>query len=107
MAAELTAEAYIKAMKHHGSRIQTPQELDSILHDYELQAAELKNCIEKYETEHHPIHGAGIWLCPVCRHKINEMHDHCHRCGAKVGWIELQKQRKKESEIRGKKNKRR
>ena len=61
--------------------------------------------IQLYETEHKPLHEMGIFLCPCCHHRISEYHEHCHWCGARVGWSDLMKKRKKEAEVRGKKRK--
>ncbi|HJB95855.1 MAG TPA: hypothetical protein H9765_09620 [Candidatus Mediterraneibacter intestinigallinarum] len=91
-------------MKKHGLP-ESAKELDSILHDYKLQGEQLGKMIQLYETEHKPLHEMGIFLCPCCHHRISEYHEHCHWCGARVGWSDLMKKRKKEAEIRGKKRK--
>lgn len=45
-----------------------------------------------------------FWRCPSCKRRIHEYHGFCKHCGKKVDWIPLMKKRKKEAEIRGRKD---
>lgn len=44
-----------------------------------------------------------FWRCPSCKRRIHEYHGYCKHCGKKVDWQPLMKKRKKEAEIRGRK----
>ena len=57
-----------------------------IIDDYPRQARVISTLVTKYESADPPIVANGIYLCPACRRKITENHDHCHRCGKKVSW---------------------
>ena len=41
--------------------------------------------------------------CPSCKRRIHEYHGFCKHCGKKIDWQPLMKKRKKEAEIRGRK----
>lgn len=44
-----------------------------------------------------------FWRCPSCKRRIHEYHGFCKHCGKKIDWQPLMKKRKKEAEIRGRK----
>jgi len=62
-----------------------------IIDDYPRQARVISTLVTKYESADPPIMANGIYLCPACRRKITEKHDHCHRCGKKVSWRVVRK----------------
>lgn len=45
-----------------------------------------------------------FWRCPSCKRRIHEYHGFCKHCGKKVDWMPLMKKRKKEAEIRDRKD---
>ena len=47
-----------------------------------------------------------FWRCPSCKRRIHEYHTYCKHCGKQVDWMPLMQKRKKEAEIRGRKEKR-
>ena len=62
-----------------------------IIDDYPRQARVISALVTKYESADPPIVANGIYLCPACRRRITEKHDHCHRCGKKVSWKVVKK----------------
>ena len=44
-----------------------------------------------------------FYRCPSCKRRIHEYHGFCKYCGKKIDWQPLMKKRKKEAEIRGRK----
>lgn len=66
--------------------VEALEEMKDILHDYDRQAAQLQAMIRKYEQAERPIRkGAELYLCPLCNHRVNPRHSHCHWCGKKIG----------------------
>lgn len=57
-----------------------------IIDDYPRQARVISALVTKYESADPPVMASGVYLCPACRRRITEKHDHCHRCGKKVSW---------------------
>ena len=73
----------------------TPDELASILQDYESLGRQHNNIIQKYEKEETPVMRFGLYFCPNCMKKVQIDDNHCHSCGQRMGWKVIRKKKKK------------
>lgn len=73
----------------------TPDELSSILQDYESLGRQHKNLIKKYETEETPVMRSGLYFCSNCMRRVQIDDKHCHWCGQRMGWKVIRKKKKK------------
>ena len=65
-----------------------------IIADYEKVTEQLSQMIQKYEVEKDPIdRGMGVYQCPDCSCMVNLGHEHCRRCGRRLGWMPKPKAR--------------
>ena len=62
------------------------EEALNILHDYELQAEQVKKDNEQFHVAAKPVRKNDIWLCPKCHKRVQIRYTHCHWCGKKMGW---------------------
>ena len=77
------AISILSALQDEG--VGSPAEVHDLLHDYRLQAKELKALRERHETASKPVRSDGVWHCPNCNHRIQPNHSYCHWCGKKIG----------------------
>lgn len=75
--------AMITAISDEG--IDDAEGLKDLLHDYNAQAAQLKELHRKYENPTKAIWRDSVWHCPECNHRVMPRHSHCHWCGKKLG----------------------
>lgn len=74
--------------RNHG--IANPEDLDSALADYKMQADELRSYRIHFNMAQHPHRSADgvLWLCPKCSHRVHIRHTYCHWCGKKMNDIQ-------------------
>ncbi|MBR2131911.1 MAG: hypothetical protein IJ955_05110 [Oscillospiraceae bacterium] len=78
-----TAISILSALQDEG--IHDAEQVRDMIHDYRLQATQLKECHRKYQTAAKAVHHSSIYLCPDCNHRVAPKHTHCHWCGKKLG----------------------
>ena len=78
--------------KHHIEP--TTDGLKDLISDYEQVTKANAAYVKKYETEVTPDVYNGVYLCPLCKHRVFEMHTHCHWCGQKLGWHHIERDRR-------------
>ncbi len=62
------------------------EETLDMLHDYELQAGQIKKDAGHFHTDARPRFINGVWLCPACSRRVGRNNTYCHWCGKKLGW---------------------
>lgn len=78
----------------------------TIIHSRDQIAEEMNELYHHFVAAQEPEWDSKnrFWRCPSCKRRILEYHGFCKHCGKKVDWMPLMKKRKKEAEIRGRKD---
>lgn len=78
----------------------------TIIHSRDQIAEEMNELYHHFVAAQEPEWDSKnrFWRCPSCKRRIHEYHGFCKHCGKKVDWMPLMKKRKKEAEIRGRKD---
>lgn len=56
-----------------------------ILHDYELQAGQIKKDAKHFHMGAGPGFKNGVWVCPACSRRVGRDDKYCRQCGKKLG----------------------
>lgn len=87
--------------------IKALNEAMDIVNDYGKMAEQYRKVVSKYEVAKDAVrNGAGIYLCPDCSSRVFPEHEHCRRCGRRLGWHQrdIRQQRRKDGRKKEERN---